>query len=208
MSKPQIDYIGLALAYALDGVLWARDVLGLDLDDWQADVIRATGAQLLRVTRQGGKTRTVAVKALHHLLHIPEAMIVAASPSEEQSKELFRRLTGFYDRVHFARRPKSPHRQYEQDFRVRGARSARSLYWRLRSCWCPIFLCHAVTAVRMREPGYLDALRCRITASRLSRDVTDHRHVLRRRDPSPSRPEASPPIGAQPDRRLRGIEVR
>lgn len=99
MPKPQIDDIGLALAYALDGVLWARDILGLDLDDWQADVIRATGAQLLLVTRQGGKTRTVAVKALHHLLHTPEAMIVAASPSEEQSKELFRRLTGFYDLV-------------------------------------------------------------------------------------------------------------
>jgi hypothetical protein len=98
MSR-QIDDIGLALAYALDGALWARDVLGLDLDDWQAAVIRATGAQLLLVTRQGGKSHTVAIKALHHLLYVPEAMVVAASPTEDQSKELFRRLTGFDDRV-------------------------------------------------------------------------------------------------------------
>jgi len=33
------------------------------------------------------------------MLHVPAAMVVAASPSEDQSKELFRRLTGFYDRV-------------------------------------------------------------------------------------------------------------
>src|SRR5215831_15538415 len=95
---PPID-IGQALAHAIDGALWARDVLQIQLDDWQADVIRAIGAQLLLVTRQGGKSNTVAIKALHHLLHRPNAMIVAASPSEDQSRELFRKLTNFYDRA-------------------------------------------------------------------------------------------------------------
>ena len=91
--------IGQALAHAIDGALWARDVLSIDLDAWQAGVIRATGAQLLLVTRQGGKSNTVAIKALHHLLYRANAMIVAASPSEDQSRELFRKLTNFYDRA-------------------------------------------------------------------------------------------------------------
>jgi hypothetical protein len=95
---PQID-LGRALAHALDSVLWARDELDLSFDPWQEDVLRADGDQLLCVTRQGGKSRTVAVKALHHLLFVPDAMVVVASPTETQSLELFRRLTGFLDRL-------------------------------------------------------------------------------------------------------------
>src|SRR5215469_4904581 len=95
----QTDDLARELAYAIDGALWARNVLELDLDDWQQDLIRAHGAQLVLCSRQSGKSHTVAIKALHHLLYVPDAMIVAASPTEDQSKELFRRLTGFYDRV-------------------------------------------------------------------------------------------------------------
>src|SRR5271166_5262480 len=98
MSPPPISF-GRAIAHALDPVLWGRDVLDLDVDDWQSDVLRAHGSQLLLVTRQGGKSRTVAIRALHDLIYNPNAMIIAASPTEDQSKELFRRLTGFYDHV-------------------------------------------------------------------------------------------------------------
>src|SRR5262245_50156092 len=94
---PQTD-IARALAHAIDGALWARNGLDVDLDDWQADVVREPGDQLLCVTRQGGKSNTVGIKALHHLLHVPAAFVIAASPSEDQSKELFRKLLGFYDR--------------------------------------------------------------------------------------------------------------
>jgi hypothetical protein len=73
--------------------------LGLDLDDWQQDIIRAHGAQLVLCSRQSGKSHSVAIRALHDLLYRTDSMVVAASPTEEQSKELFRRLTGFYDAV-------------------------------------------------------------------------------------------------------------
>jgi len=95
---PQTD-IAQALAHAIDGALWARDVLGIELDDWQQDIIRAHGGQLVLCSRQSGKSHSVAIRALHDLMYRANAMIVAASPSEDQSKELFRRLTGFYDRV-------------------------------------------------------------------------------------------------------------
>lgn len=83
----------------MDGAIWARDVLGVDLDDWQYDLVRAHGAELVLCSRQSGKSHSVAIRALHELLYRPNAMIVAASPTEDQSKELFRRLTGFYDAV-------------------------------------------------------------------------------------------------------------
>jgi hypothetical protein len=96
--------VARALAHAIDGALWARDVLDLQLDDWQQDIVRARGAQLVLCSRQSGKSHSVAVRALHDLLYRPDAMIIAASPTEDQSKELFRRLTGFYDRVSSAPR--------------------------------------------------------------------------------------------------------
>src|SRR5215469_11862783 len=100
MLSPRTEFdIGRDLAYALDAALWATDALGISLHPWQADVLCAHGAQLLLCTRQGGKSRTVSLRALHELLFREDAMIVAASPTEDQSKELFRRLTGFYDRV-------------------------------------------------------------------------------------------------------------
>jgi hypothetical protein len=105
MLARQINAIGREIALASDAALWAREVLGLHLDDWQQDVVRAHGSQLLLVTRQGGKSHTVAVRALHDLIYREHAMIIAASPTEEQSKELFRRLTGFYDKVPNAPRP-------------------------------------------------------------------------------------------------------
>jgi hypothetical protein len=99
MSAPPQTDLARQLAYGIDGALWAREVLDLDLDDWQQDIIRAYGAQLVLCSRQSGKSHSVAIRALHDLIMIyrADAMIIAASPTEEQSKELFRRLTGFYD---------------------------------------------------------------------------------------------------------------
>jgi len=48
----QSDDLARELAYAIDGALWARNVLELDLDDWQQDLIRAHGAQLVLCSRQ------------------------------------------------------------------------------------------------------------------------------------------------------------
>jgi hypothetical protein len=88
------------LLHLVDPVAWARDVLGLDPDPWQAEIIGARGEQrLILASRQSGKSWTTAVRATHEALFHAPAMILLASPSETQSKELFRKLVGFLDRV-------------------------------------------------------------------------------------------------------------
>ena len=97
---PQQTDIGRTLAHAFDAALWARDVLDVQLDDWQAEIARSRGvSRLILASRQSGKSYTTAIRALHEMLFSTSAMILLASPTEDQSKELFRKLTGFYDRV-------------------------------------------------------------------------------------------------------------
>ena len=84
------------LCYALDPALFAQS-LGFTPDDWQADVLRSKDNMLLNVHRQGGKSTTVAVKALHKAVYTPGLLILTLSPSLRQSSELFRKVRGFYD---------------------------------------------------------------------------------------------------------------
>jgi len=88
------------LLHLIDPVCWARDVLGVDPDPWQAEIIGARGEQrLILASRQSGKSWTTAVRACHEALFHAPAMILLASPSETQSRELFRKLVGFLDRI-------------------------------------------------------------------------------------------------------------
>jgi hypothetical protein len=92
--------VGAWLSYGLDPVAWARDLLHLDPDPWQAETIGASGEQrLILASRQSGKSWTTAVRACHKMIFHAPAMILLASPSEAQSKELFRRLIGFWSSV-------------------------------------------------------------------------------------------------------------
>ena len=59
---------------------------------------RATDVLLL-CTRQGGKSTTTALLALHHALYHPPALVLCLSPSLRQSSELFRKIMGFYHRL-------------------------------------------------------------------------------------------------------------
>ena len=108
MSAPidDIDDITRTLAYAIDPVLWASEVLHQDPDDWQCDIIRGGGvSRLVLASRQSGKSHTTAIRALHEALFCSPAMILLASPTEDQSKELFRKLTAFYDALRNPPRP-------------------------------------------------------------------------------------------------------
>lgn len=80
------------LAAALDPVVLARR-MGFNPDCWQAQVLRSPATQIiLNVTRQGGKSRTVAVLAAHGALYEPGALVLLLSPSLRQSSELFRKV--------------------------------------------------------------------------------------------------------------------
>jgi hypothetical protein len=71
--------------------------LGIELDAWQRDALTSTSRQLLlNVTRQGGKSTVAALLGLHEALSRKNALVLAISPSERQSKLLFRKLMGYY----------------------------------------------------------------------------------------------------------------
>ena len=81
------------LRYALDPVAFALEVLGLELDDWQRDVIsRPSKRDLLNCSRQAGKSTTAAVLGLHEALYKPGSLTILVSPSQRQSSELFRKV--------------------------------------------------------------------------------------------------------------------
>src|SRR5690606_24424487 len=65
---------------------------GFDPDPWQSDLIEAADDQiLLNVSRQGGKSTATSVLAVNTALTDP-GLILAASPSQRQSGELFRKI--------------------------------------------------------------------------------------------------------------------
>jgi Terminase large subunit, T4likevirus-type, N-terminal len=82
------------LAYRIDPVLWVREVLGIDLADWQQQFLRAPrGGQIIALTaRQVGKT-TVAALAIAHAMRFATGMLnVVACPTQRQSAEVVRKV--------------------------------------------------------------------------------------------------------------------
>jgi hypothetical protein len=85
--------IAADLARHLDPFSVANSI-GLQLDAWQAELLESQSERiLLNVTRQGGKSTTSAVLAVNTAITDP-GLILVASPSQRQSGELFRKITG------------------------------------------------------------------------------------------------------------------
>jgi hypothetical protein len=83
-------------ANELDPVVMARNA-GLELDDWQAKLVRSKSNRiLLNCSRQSGKSTTVSVIANHTAFYEPESPILLLSPSLRQSGELFRKCLDVY----------------------------------------------------------------------------------------------------------------
>lgn len=69
----------------------------MTLDDWQRTAITSDAKQLLlNVTRQGGKSTVAAIMGLHEALNHDNALVLAVSPGERQSKLLFRKIMTYY----------------------------------------------------------------------------------------------------------------
>jgi hypothetical protein len=69
--------LGRALAYALDPVLWARNVVGWTADAWQAKLLRSQDRQIaLNCGRQVGKSSAVAALASHTAVFDAESLIL------------------------------------------------------------------------------------------------------------------------------------
>src|SRR5579864_5071102 len=92
--------LALDLAMALDPALFARDVLAFNPDPSQMQVLRWMGKRLLlNCSRQWGKSTTTSILAVHEAVFRPDSLILLVSPSLRQSSELYRKVSGFMERL-------------------------------------------------------------------------------------------------------------
>jgi hypothetical protein len=80
------------ISRALDPSLIAVDI-GLQLDEWQRDLMRSQAPRVLMCcSRQSGKSTVAALIAIATAIMRPNALVLLVSPSQRQSAELFRSL--------------------------------------------------------------------------------------------------------------------
>lgn len=83
------------LAHALDPALFMWDA-GFPPDEWQARFLRSTALRsLLLCSRQTGKSTVIAALAAHVAIFEPGSLIILLAPSQQQSRELFRKVCAF-----------------------------------------------------------------------------------------------------------------
>jgi hypothetical protein len=84
------------VATALDPTRLFR-AAGLEPDPWQRRLLlEPWDRALLNITRQGGKSLTVAALALHTVLFRSDALVLVLAPARRQSKELLRKAWSLY----------------------------------------------------------------------------------------------------------------
>ena len=104
------------LQHALDPVVWAREVLWIELDPWQQRLLRMRSRRsLVNVTRQGGKSRCTAVGVLHEGNYVARSKTVIISPSQRQSSLL---LASIEELAAIARVPLRPLPGEDPGFRM------------------------------------------------------------------------------------------
>jgi hypothetical protein len=92
--------VARALLHALDPVVFARDRLGFEPDEWQGGLLRSSARwTLVLCSRQAGKSTTAAVLALHTALHRPGSLVLLVAPSLRQASELFRKFAELRGRL-------------------------------------------------------------------------------------------------------------
>lgn len=71
--------------------------LRLALDPWQVESLESQEARiLLNASRQSGKSTVAALRGLHEILSAPDRLVLCISPSERQSKLLFRSMLRYW----------------------------------------------------------------------------------------------------------------
>ncbi len=88
------------LAYSLDPVLWAKEVLGFHPDPWQADLLRSRSKKIiLNCSRQSGKSTTCAALGLHESIYRRPSFGLVIAPTQDQSSELMLKFDEFRSAV-------------------------------------------------------------------------------------------------------------
>jgi hypothetical protein len=91
-----MDTAPAVLSAALDPTRLFR-AAGIEPDPWQKRLLlEPWDRALLNITRQGGKSLTVAALALHTALYRSDALVLVLAPARRQSKELLRKAWSLY----------------------------------------------------------------------------------------------------------------
>ncbi len=84
------------LAYSLDPVLWAKEVLGFHPDPWQASLLRTRSKKIiLNCSRQSGKSTVCAALGLHESIYRRPSFGLVIAPTQDQSSELMLKFDEF-----------------------------------------------------------------------------------------------------------------
>jgi len=84
------------LAYSLDPVLWAKEVLGYHPDPWQASLLRSRSKKIiLNCSRQSGKSTVCAALGLHESIYRRPSFGLVIAPTQDQSSELMLKFDEF-----------------------------------------------------------------------------------------------------------------
>src|ERR1035438_9300740 len=75
-----------------DAVEFARSRLGFEADERQAEVLRSQAKRgILNCSRQWGKSTVAAAMAVYRAYTRPGSLVLLASPSERQSREILQK---------------------------------------------------------------------------------------------------------------------
>jgi hypothetical protein len=83
----------LNLLKSEDSTIFSREDLGWEPDEVQSQLLYSTRRNIIcNCHRQWGKSTCIAIKSLHHARYNPGDLVLIASPTENQSKELYRKI--------------------------------------------------------------------------------------------------------------------
>jgi hypothetical protein len=74
---------------AASPVVFCKVATGITPHRWQRKLLRSTHPNICICSRQSGKSLSVAVKALHRALYIPEQMVLIVAYTDRQALRLF-----------------------------------------------------------------------------------------------------------------------
>jgi hypothetical protein len=80
--------------------LWAEDIFGLTLDDWQIEMLESPKNRIcLNIHRQAGKSFMSSLICLHRALFYPHSLSLIVAPSLTQSQENFGKIRDLIDQL-------------------------------------------------------------------------------------------------------------
>lgn len=76
------------LRMAIDPAFWFESYSGIELDQWQKELLTSQKDTIVNVSRQGGKSFTCGILAVHYAAYHPGSLVLLVSYNLDQSLEI------------------------------------------------------------------------------------------------------------------------